>query len=116
MSTLEEARVQYSKALDAARDRLCAQLGRIPSVRRAVLFGSYASGRRDLLTDLDVLVVMDSEVDFITRTAELYRELQLEVDIDLLAYTPAELEEAKSRGFVRRALEEGRVIYERDTA
>jgi len=39
-------------------DRLKRELASIPEVERVILFGSYVRGRRDLLTDLDVLVVM----------------------------------------------------------
>ena len=45
----------------------------IPEVYKVVLFGSYAKGRRDLFTDLDLIVVMDSRDDFVTRCAELAR-------------------------------------------
>ena len=35
--------------------------------------------RRDLFTDLDLLVVMDSSTDFVTRNAELARRLRARV-------------------------------------
>ena len=47
-------------------------------------------------------------------TARLYQRLDLGVDLDLLAYTPAELAEMPEAGLARRALIEGEVIYERD--
>jgi hypothetical protein len=33
---------------------------------------------------------MDSPLDFVTRTAEMYRYLSAPVDMDLLVYTPEE--------------------------
>jgi predicted nucleotidyltransferase len=114
--TLAVRREQYRDALEEAVEQIVAALARRPEVERAILFGSYARGRRDLFTDLDVLIVMDSTLDFVSRTAEMYRDLSCPVDLDLIVYTPEELARNRNRGFIRRALEEGKVIYERRTA
>lgn len=116
MRGLEQARQRYRQALDSAIEDIAVQLAEIPEVRRAVLFGSAAAGRRDLFTDLDVLVVIDSEDDFVTRTARLRQRLHAGVDLDLVAYTPDELERMADYGFVRHALQHGKVIYERERA
>lgn len=114
--TLTARREQYRDALEKAVEGIVTTLARRPEVERAILFGSYARGRRDLFTDLDVLIVMDSALDFVSRTAEMYRDLSCPVDLDLLVYTPEELARNRHRGFIRRALEEGKVIYEKQTA
>ncbi len=91
------------------------RLSALPEVERVVLFGSYLHGRRDLFTDLDLVVIMRSGEDFVTRTARL-RSLvggQLGVDLDLFVYTPEEVAACGSRGFIGHALAEGKVIYER---
>ncbi|MGQ9568790.1 MAG: nucleotidyltransferase domain-containing protein [Anaerolineae bacterium] len=111
--TLETERSRYRLALAHALERIVEALAHRPEVHRAILFGSYAQGRADLLTDLDILIVMESDQDFLTRTAEMYRYLAVPVDLDLLVYTPEELERNKERGFIRRALEEGTTIYEK---
>jgi predicted nucleotidyltransferase len=91
----------------------------IPEVERVWLFGSYVRGRRDLCTDLDLLVIMRSEHDMLTRTARLYERVAaavaLDVDLDLVVYTPEEFAQMRGRGFVQHVLSEGRVIYERAT-
>jgi len=112
-AALEQKRLAYSQALSAALDSILDQLAGMPQVYRVILFGSYAAGRRDLFTDLDLLVVMDSEQDFVQRTAELYRQLQAGVDIDLLAYTPEEFERMRHRGFVWHAVSTGQVLYQK---
>ncbi len=113
---LAAKRQAYRQALAEALDRIVAALARLPEVHRVVLFGSYAQGRADLLTDLDLLVVMDSELDFVTRTACLYRYLQAGVDLDLLVYTPEEFVRAVQGSFLRKALEKGKVLYEKRPA
>src|SRR5436309_7715575 len=60
-------REAHARALDHAVTRAVGILERKPGVHLAVLFGSYAEGRRDLFTDVDLLVVMDSELGFIER-------------------------------------------------
>ena len=111
---LLQRRAEYAEALDRALDRIVAQLAAMPEVERVILFGSYAAGRRDLFTDLDLLVVMASDQNFVRRTAELYRRISADVDVDLLVYTPEEFERLRERGFVRQALTSGKVLYEKE--
>ena len=115
-STIAAKRRQYQSALAGALSQIVAALARRPDVERAVLFGSYAEGRRDLFTDLDILIVVASPLDYITRTVEMYRYLSSPVDLDLLVYTPEELERNRDRPLIRQALEKGRTIYEKPTA
>lgn len=85
-------------------------------VQRVVLFGSSSRGTAGLLSDLDLLIVWDTPLDFVARTVELYRRLQPRVAVDLLVYTPAEMERMAHTPFVRRALAEGKVLYETRSA
>ncbi len=113
---LEQKRIAYRQALEEGLDEILGRLREMPEVVKAILFGSYAAGRRDLFTDLDLIVVMDSDQDFVQRTAGLYQKLQVGVDLDLLVYTPDEFEKMRERGFLRHALETGQVIYEKKRA
>jgi predicted nucleotidyltransferase len=109
----ELARQRYAQALERDLANLVVQLSQMPAVHRVILFGSYAAGRRDLFTDLDILVVMDSQLDFVARNADLARRLRVGVALDLLVYTPQELERMCDRPFMHRALQTGKVLYER---
>ncbi|MCX7854251.1 MAG: nucleotidyltransferase domain-containing protein, partial [Caldilineales bacterium] len=71
MTTLSVLRERHIAALERDLAALVAQLRAMPAVRRVILFGSYAAGRRDLFTDLDLLIVMDTSLDFVSRIAEL---------------------------------------------
>jgi len=113
---LDRQRQSYVAALERSLDNLVTQLAAMPEVERVVLFGSYAAGRRDLFTDLDLLVVMRSPFDFVSRTAALYRRLCADVDMDLVAYTPEEIAQAGTHPFLRDILAEGRILYERRPA
>jgi predicted nucleotidyltransferase len=113
---LRQRRAAYAAKLERAASELVRRLSARSEVHRVILFGSYAAGRRDLLTDLDAIVVMDSQDDWVTRSAILHRDLPLGVDADLLVYTPQEFEALKGRGLLARALAEGKVVYARDAA
>lgn len=109
--TIRERRVKYQRDLARALDTLVLRLSSKPQVHRIILFGSYATGRADLFTDLDLLVIMDSDLDFITRTAQLYADISVGVDLDLLVYTPQEFARLSARPFLRNIVEKGKVLY-----
>jgi len=110
---LEATRQAHVAALEQGLASLVQQLSRMPDVRQVILFGSFASGRRDLFSDLDLLVVMDSTLDFVARNAQLAGAVRAGVALDLLAYTPEEMETMRRRPFMRHALGHARVLYER---
>jgi predicted nucleotidyltransferase len=112
-TALRQKRLAYQKALAAALDDIVARLAARGAVERAILFGSYARGREDLFTDLDLLIIMESEEPFVIRTARMYAYLAPRVDVDLLVYTPDEFTKQQDSRFWRRALQEGTVIYEK---
>ncbi|MBC7251540.1 MAG: nucleotidyltransferase domain-containing protein [Anaerolineae bacterium] len=113
IASLSERRERHVAALASDLDHVVQQLSHMPEVQKVILFGSYAAGRRDLLTDLDILVVMDSPLDFVARNVELARRLRAGVALDLLVYTPQEMEQMRDRPFLRHALKTGKVLYER---
>ena len=100
-------------------DRLESELPRIVErlkelgAERVILFGSYARGRRDYFTDLDLIVIMESDLSFVQRLAYIRREVSPAVETDLLVYTPNEFESIKERRFFRHALSDAQVLYAR---
>ena len=113
MRSLAEQRKSYVERLERAVAELPDRLAAMPAVHRAILFGSWVRGRRDLLTDLDLVVILESDLPFPDRAAALHRDLGLDVDADILAYTPGEWERVRHRPMMRRVADEGRVLYER---
>ena len=109
-------RARHAHDLEEALDEVVAQLRDMSGVRKVILFGSYAAGRRDLSTDLDLMVVMESDLDFVGRNAEMAGRIRCGVALDLLVYTPAEMERMRQRPFMRHAMAAGKVLYENDGA
>jgi predicted nucleotidyltransferase len=85
--------------------------------RRIVLFGSRARGNHRPGSDIDLLIIEDSPLPRHHRAIPLYAalaDIPLDVDMELVVYTPEEVEEWRGAGaaFVTTALREGTVLYE----
>lgn len=82
---------------------------------RIILFGSHAQGSADEESDIDLIVVYDTEKRFLDRLRELYMAWNLPKAVDILAYTPEEFVELEqTRAFVQDAVATGKVLYERE--
>jgi len=102
------------KDVDEIRSR-CQKALRGTEVQRAIVFGSWARGTQDSRSDIDIIVVEETDRRFFERYRDLgglYDALH-ENAIDLLVYTPGEFESIADRPFIRKALSEGVVVYER---
>lgn len=113
---LDEARERYARLLDESLSRIVSSLAALEEVKRVSVFGSYAAGRRDLLTDLDIVVVMDTAESYVDRLRRLYSMLSAPVDLDLFCYTPAEWESLRETPFLRHVEQQERVLYEKTRA
>lgn len=93
--------------------RVVADACRRAGARRALLFGSYARGTADSASDLDLLIVCETERPFLERF-RLFREiLDAFPGAELVVYTPSELEAMRARGgFVEQVEREGIVLYD----
>ena len=107
---LRQRREAHCKALWEEVERLtqaAIELG----IQRVILFGSLVWGNPGLTSDVDLVLVWDTPLGFLERTAEVYRRLLPQVAADLFVYTPDELARMAHTPFIRRALAEGRVLY-----
>ncbi|MBN1287344.1 MAG: HEPN domain-containing protein [Anaerolineae bacterium] len=82
-----------------------------------VLFGSYAYGSPTPDSDVDLLVIMESDIESrMERTAQVGKLFPARpFPMDILVYTPQELEEQRDRfnPFLYEVLKKGRVLYAR---
>ncbi len=86
-----------------------------PHTRQIVVFGSLAHATLDEWSDLDVVVVMETDLPFLERVRRLQHRVRPQVAMDLLVYTPEEWAELReTRPFVRDEIAaKGRTVYER---
>jgi len=84
--------------------------------RRIILFGSFAYGRPNPDSDVDLLVELDSTLSPEERHLAVARQLRpRRFPLDLLVMTPTEVRRALAAGdiLVTEILQRGRVLYER---
>jgi len=93
--------------------RAVADSCRTAGAERAILFGSYARGTADEWSDVDLIIVHETEEPFLERW-RLFKDLVLGLPgCELLVYTPCEVARMSDGGLVGRAMTEGVVLYER---
>lgn len=81
--------------------------------RLVLMFGSRARGDADAQSDIDLIIVYDTDKRFMARLDELYTLWDLPIAVDMLAYTPEEFERMKRESyFVADAVQNGRVVYQ----
>lgn len=102
-----------SSEVDKIKARLTPTLREL-RVAKAILFGSASRGTKSRKSDIDILLVVETEERFFDRYGrfeEIYAKLKGR-SVDMLIYTPSELERIAHRPFIRRILAERKTIYE----
>lgn len=111
---------QYEDNIAARKLVLEKELARIVSVLikeyeplKIVLFGSLASGNIHEYSDIDLIVIKNSQKGFYERLKEVGLLVMSRRGADILVYTPDEFELAKdSLFFQEEILKKGKVLYE----
>jgi len=82
---------------------------------KIILFGSMAEGESRLWSDIDIVVVRDTDKNFIDRAMEIRHRFHPTIGIDLLVYTPEEFVSLCEERlfFQEEILKKGKVLYER---
>lgn len=79
-----------------------------------ILFGSAARGETTEDSDLDFLVVMDTDKPFTDRIRDLRTSIRTRTPLDLIVLTPREVREFPKRStFFSQIIKEGKLLYGR---
>ena len=108
----------YTPGMIAAEDieRVAARIGEAADAERVILFGSHARGDAGEHSDVDLMIIAQSDQPRFKRSRELHKMFRpYPFGMDLLVYTPEEIEAGKQceASFVSRVLREGRAVYVR---
>lgn len=85
-------------------------------VEKIILFGSYANGKADENSDVDLLVVMNTKKRPIAQRYEIYKSLTpIHFALDIIVRTEDDLKRRIPQGdwFLKEAYETGKVLYAR---
>jgi uncharacterized protein len=99
-------------------DEIARRIVEVCQPQKVIVFGSRARGDHRPDSDVDILVVAESDEPRYRRAGRLYTALaSLPIEVDILVYTPREIEEWSQvpQAFVTTATREGLVVYERST-
>ena len=102
-------------SLDNIKD-VAKRIGNEVNAKAVILFGSYARGNADENSDVDFLVIAESDLPRFKRSRRLYKLFKpYPFGMDILVYTPAEVEKASKSplSFVSTVLQEGKKMYAR---
>jgi predicted nucleotidyltransferase len=85
---------------------------------RIILFGSYASGKQQEASDIDLLVVLPFEGKATYKASEIRNKIRAEFPLDLIVRTPEQIKKrlAQNDWFMRDIFENGRTLYESDNS
>jgi uncharacterized protein len=83
---------------------------------KIVMFGSRARGEATETSDLDLLVVADSDKPMLERSGQIYCALRdISLPTDILVYTQSEIDDWSlvRQHVVTTAIREGKIVYEK---
>ena len=115
MSTASRAGARRYQPDPAIVDRAVRAIVHSYHPARIIVFGSFARGETHERSDLDLIVVKETDERFFDRIGSVRDACAgLAVDVQPLVYTPAELHEMLAQGnsFLETVLSEGIVAYE----
>jgi predicted nucleotidyltransferase len=94
--------------------KLSFQIQKKYSPEKIILFGSCARGDYDEYSDIDMVIIKDTNRRFLDRIKDILGICDYSIAFEPLVYTPVEFKEMSEWNvFIKNILEEGKVIYER---
>ena len=99
----------------AAIDDVVRQIAEKFKPNKIILFGSYAYGKPTPVSDVDLLVVMDSPIKESSLSKTIRRSINYHFGLDLVVKTPISLASRIEMGdfFLMEIMKKGKVLYER---
>jgi len=116
--TLDELRAwKPTKADPETIADMAERIAKVAHPHKIILIGSYARGGATEHSDVDFVVVQESDLPRPKRSIALYAAVKDFLHpVDIVVYTPAEVEEYSDlpNSFIQTALREGKVLYEKE--
>lgn len=109
--SVEEQKIFYEKEIEIIKKRIVENY----TPERIVLFGSFARGDINEDSDVDVLVIKDTNESPRERIRNVRKKIPHNIPIDVIVYTPEEVNQNIDdvNSFISCILNEGKLLYER---
>ncbi|MEK7078471.1 MAG: nucleotidyltransferase domain-containing protein [Patescibacteria group bacterium] len=110
---MRQLRQSKKKALGKEVDNIVFQIKNSYKPEKIILFGSYAHGRQKENSDVDIVVIKNTNERPIRRMMRMATTIKSPLGADILVYTPREWNKALKDGdfFVKEIADNGKVIY-----
>lgn len=82
---------------------------------KIILFGSAARGDADEYSDIDLIIIKNTDRRFVQRLVDVTAFLPKDIGVDVFVYTPREIKAMieEENPFIEQALKDGIVLYEK---
>ncbi len=102
--------------LEAELQRFLTILPQHYQPQKIIRFGSIADGETGEWSDLDLVIVKETNRPFLDRIREVMQVLRPQIGVDILVYTPREFEQlTQERPFFQiEIMQKGKVLYEHE--
>ncbi|NLV26547.1 MAG: nucleotidyltransferase domain-containing protein [Methanomicrobiales archaeon] len=107
-----QLRTKHLQEMKTELNRLTELLKEMGALK-IILFGSCAMNTAGRLSDLDIFVIMETDLPFVERLSHFYKILLPSVPTDLILYTPAEFVRNKDNPFIKEILKNGKIMYKK---
>jgi predicted nucleotidyltransferase len=114
--TLAITPIGFSKSVEESLPNVIKQIASTLQPEKIILFGSYATGTPTPDSDVDLLVIINTNLPPSQRYLAVSRLLRPRpFPVDILVKTPAEIKRALNTGdfFIKEILRQGQILYER---
>jgi predicted nucleotidyltransferase len=93
---------------------LVEQIATLYQPQKIILFGSYAYGTPRPESDVDILVIMDTQESEMEQAAAICRKIPYRFGLDLIVCTPQRLAQRLEWGdsFLKEIIQRGATLYE----
>jgi predicted nucleotidyltransferase len=98
--------------------QVATRIGNETGALQVILFGSHARGEAGENSDVDLMIIAESDLPRFKRSREIYQLFKpYPFGMDLLVYTPEEVRKGKRSelSFVSNVLREGKILYDRQS-
>ncbi|MCX7590452.1 MAG: nucleotidyltransferase domain-containing protein [Kiritimatiellae bacterium] len=110
-AVVERRRAEWLQRLENELARMVEILRNCPGVHRVYVFGSFGRGEARWRSDLDLVVVQETNLRMPDRIQSLLSLLRPRIQTDVLVFTPGEWNDPARASLVRRVEGEGRLLY-----
>ena len=108
-------KITMENSLTIYLDEIVSNLKKNYAPEKIILFGSYGSGTYSENSDIDLLIIKETDKHPIWRRVEARKASKVKIPMDIIVYTPSEIKKLLKDNsfFILDVLKEGKVLYER---